>query len=308
MQVHRSTGLWIARAALAVLVLGNLSSFTSAQLIVSDTSVGYIDSAVPFSHVRFRFDAAYGADSPDRAEFFYGTWAAATPGAPGPRLRESNVDYQDLTAYLEYAPLDSFSIFADFPTRFLNPDFNENTAGFADMSGGIKWAVAQTDCSLMTLQLKTWIPTGDADRGLGTNHVSVEPGVLLLGLLTERLTFEGELKDWIPIDGTEGFAGNVLRYGAGLCYLAHQSCYCDARPVVEVVGWSVLDGQKTNRGGVFDAEGDTIVNLKAGIRFYFGDATAFEAPGSSLYVGYGRALTGDVWYSDIARVELRVVF
>ena len=27
---------------------------------------------------------------------------------------------------------------------------------------------------------------------------------------------------------------------------------------------------------------------------------------SDLYVGYGRALTGEVWYKDIVRVELRM--
>jgi hypothetical protein len=29
---------------------------------------------------------------------------------------------------------------------------------------------------------------------------------------------------------------------------------------------------------------------------------------SSLYVGYGRALTGAVWYKDILRVEYRLMF
>ena len=30
--------------------------------------------------------------------------------------------------------------------------------------------------------------------------------------------------------------------------------------------------------------------------------------GTDLYVGYGRALTGEVWYKDIFRVELRIPF
>jgi hypothetical protein len=50
-----------------------------------------------------------------------------------------------------------------------------------------------------------------------------------------------------------------------------------------------------------DASGDTIVNMKAGVRFFTGEH-------SNFYVGYGRALTGDVWYKDIIRVEMRLVF
>lgn len=296
------------RALVALALLGSTPEESDAQLLVSDTSVGYIDPAVPFSHVRFRFDAAYGADFPDRAEFFYGTWAAATPGAPGPPLRERNVDYQDLVAYVEYAPRENFSVFADFPVRFLNPEINDNTGGIADMTAGVKWAVAHDACSVTTLQLKTYIPTGDADRGLGTDHVSLEPGLLLLRRLSERFILEAEIRDWIPIDGTDGFAGNVLRYGAGLSFLARQSCCFSARPVVEAVGWTVLNGRKTHVDGIFEAEGDTIVNLKAGVRFNFGSGNHLYAPGRSLYVGYGRALTGDVWYGDILRVELRLVY
>ena len=49
------------------------------------------------------------------------------------------------------------------------------------------------------------------------------------------------------------------------------------------------------------ASGDTIVNLKAGVR-------VGNYSGHSLYVGYGRALTGDVWYDEILRIEYRKMF
>ena len=29
---------------------------------------------------------------------------------------------------------------------------------------------------------------------------------------------------------------------------------------------------------------------------------------SDLYIGYGRALTGDVWYKEIFRLEYRLIF
>ena len=78
--------------------------------------------------------------------------------------------------------------------------------------------------------------------------------------------------------------------------------------MVEVVGWTVLDGLASGSidgtgatAFVEDASGDTIVNLKLGVRM----ATSKH---DSFYVGYGRALTGDVWYQDIARVEYRWTF
>ena len=78
------------------------------------------------------------------------------------------------------------------------------------------------------------------------------------------------------------------------------------RPVVEFVGWTVLDGQATfaTSPGLFaveDVDGDTIVNAKFGVRLGIDDR-------KDLYVGYGRCLTGDRWYEDIIRIELRHFF
>jgi hypothetical protein len=122
--------------------------------------------------------------------------------------------------------------------------------------------------------------------------------------LTDRLTFEGELRDWIPINGTD-FAGNVIRYGVGLGY---DIIHCDAvriTPVVEFVGWTVLSGKEAVVAGAqttaVDASGDTIVNIKLGTRVVFGEH-------NDIYVGYGRALTGAVWYKDMLRLEYRLFF
>ena len=53
-------------------------------------------------------------------------------------------------------------------------------------------------------------------------------------------------------------------------------------------------------GAPVDARGDTIVNGKFGVRVGSGK--------SDFYVGYGRALTGEVWYKDIIRFEFRRAF
>ena len=235
------------------------------------------------------------------------------PKARGLPRPETRIDYQDLSAYLEVAATEQLSGFVEVPVRFLNPEINADTFGLADMNAGFKWAFLSSPDQVATFQLRTYIPTGAASRGLGTNHVSIEPALLYYQRLTDRLTFEGEFRDWIPVGGTD-FEGNVIRYGAGVSYRVLEGPSWFVAPVLELVGWTVLDGKETAAlgGNLFQirsAGGDTIVNAKVGVRLNFGQAA--DAPGlgrGSLYIGYGRALTGDVWYKDIVRVEYRVSF
>jgi hypothetical protein len=274
----------------------------------------YIDSALIRNQVRFRYDAAYDDNRPDRAEFFYpkcGCFAASGQRAPGPPLAETRVDYQDITAYAEAALTPRFSLFFEAPYRFLNAEQNTDTNGFSDINAGFKAALISTPEQVLTFQFRTYIPTGDADRGLGTDHVSLEPAFLLWQQASDRLYFEAELRDWIPIGGTPGWQGNVLRYGVGVSYFIIGEPQLPGRPVqnplgvapvLEFVGWTVLSGKEFAPDiGTKDAAGDTIVNAKLGLRIGYGDHQSFA-------VSYGRALTGAVWYKDILRVEYRFVF
>lgn len=275
----------------------------------------YIDSALIRSQVRVRFDAAYNDNRPDRAEFFYakcGCFKAAglDPKAAGPPQPETNVDYQDISTYVELALASRFSVFVEGPVRFLNPEVNDNTAGFSDMNVGVKAALISSQDQVLTFQFRTYIPTGDSDRGLGTDHVSLEPSLLLWQQLSDKAYMEAELRDWIPIGGSN-FAGNVLRYGVGFAYyilgepqLPGQNVQqkLAVAPMVEFVGWTVLSGKEFAPDiGVKDAAGDTILNAKFGLRVNYGDS-------QSIAVSYGRALTGAVWYKDIIRVEYRLAF
>ncbi len=173
------------------------------------------------------------------------------------------------------------------------------------MNAGLKWAVVYTDNTVVSLQFRTFIPTGNSELGLGTHHVSLEPGILFNQRITERLTLEGELRDWIPVGGTD-FAGNIINYGLAASYVVYKNNRFSISPVAEFVGWTVLGGKETvalssTLFEVRSAVGDTIVNAKAGARVRFGEHSDF-------YIGYGRALTGDFWYKDIVRVEYRLSF
>jgi hypothetical protein len=280
------------------------------SVALADSAVGYIDPAIPRNRFRLRFDNANFNNRPDRAEFFYakcGCFRTAPapftdPNAPGPPLPEKSVDYQDLRGYIELAATDRMSAFVEVPYRWLNPEINDNTSGIGDMDAGIKVALV-ADCNrVVSFQFRTYIPTGDADRGLGVDHVSLEPAILVYQQLSDRLFFEGEVRDWIPIDGTD-FAGNIIRWGGGLTY---NFASCPERrllgPVGEIVGWNVLGGKSSDFfGNVQDAGGDMIVNAKLGVRASIGD-------NNSIYAGYGRALTGEVWYKEIWRFEYRIAY
>ncbi len=317
-------------------------------IFVSDSNTGYIDNAIIGTRFRVRADSGSGVDSPDRAEFFYGACGCArvvpnppdnvpnangdvlNPDAPGPTgtpipgailtspLIETNLDYQELRLDYEYAFSGNFSLFVEVPLRFVDGDVLGSQSGLGDVRAGFKWGLLDSPQHHLTFQLRGYFPTGKAEDALGTDHASVEPGLLYFGRLNERWTMAAELRYWAPIDGTSGrgtgfsedYAGDVLRYGLGFGYDFELASGTIVTPVVEVVGWSVLggltissaDGTPAGTGvpgfGYREVDGENITNLKFGLRFGFSGRR-------SLYVGYGAALTDDVWYDDVVRVEYR---
>jgi hypothetical protein len=298
--------------------------------------VGYIDNPIVENQIRVRFDAAFEDQFPDRSEFFYAKCAcyrglqtaippAFDPNAPGPGPGvPTAINYQQLMINVEYSPHRRFSAFAEVPIRWLQaqgfqpippfPGFS-NQSGLSDVTAGFKYAAVASEGTYLTFQLKSYFPSGDASRGLGTNHYSVEPSLLLYHALSERWTVEGQIGDWhpiggsagVPISGSEGFAGDVFFYGIGPSYKLYQGNHIGLVPVVELFGWHVLSGFQTQPvtgttdGAASEVSGMDIVNLKAGVRTNIG----FH---SSVYIGFGQALTHDDWYKHLIRAEYRYSF
>jgi hypothetical protein len=299
----------------------SIAALAGERAAVAERGGGaYIDLAVPITQFRLRVDSAFNNNRPDRAEFFYPKCGclriAALQGQPGgdinaagPPMMEPFVDYQEIRPYFEYAPSDRWSVFLEVPYRMINPDVNSNQEGIGDIMAGFKYAFIAQQERYVTFQMSTWAPTGLGMNGLGNNHVSVEPAVLFYQTLSDRLTLQAEVRDWIAVSGSD-YAGNILRYGAGLTYLANDPC-SNVRiyPVGEVVGWNVLTGKESTAAGATLQSDATIVNGKLGVRFGFGQP---DGPGifgrSDLYIGYARALTGAVWYKDMYRLEYRMRF
>jgi hypothetical protein len=272
---------------------------------------GYIENAVPITTFRLRFDAAYNNNRPDRAAFFYPKCGCfGTRDSIGPPLPETSVDYQELTPYFEVALSDRFSVFADIPIRFINPDVNANDTGISDVSFGAKYAIVRDSRRVVSLWARTITPTGGTREGLGTGHWWIEPGLLYLEQMSERWQVFGEFRDQVYLSRRTDFVGNVLRYGLGTSYIVADGSWGYAAPVGEVVGWTVLGGKEFDNTIAESASGDTIVNAKIGLRIGFGEPAIgqYFATRSDLYVGYGRALTGEVWYKDMFRVEYRFFY
>lgn len=271
----------------------NLCQGQEFPVSLSNTNVGYIDPASIGTRLRVRFDAGYNMSPADRAEFFY---AGRQVGQTG------TVDYQELSSYLEVAQSDLLSLFIETPLRAVSPQVAGSSAGIADMNVGFKAALLVGQDSYTTFQFRAYLPTGDDDRRLGTGNVSLEPGILQTLRLTDCLLMENEFKTWVPLT-SDAFAGTILRYGVGLSYVDPNACPCQPTisPVVEVVGWSVLDGLETsNTGLVISAAGNTIINAKFGLRMSYTD--------HQLYAGFGQALTSQTWYEQVLRLEYRILF
>ena len=302
---------------------------------IPGSMVGYIDNPIVESQIRIRFDDAFEDRFPDRAEFFYAKCAcyrglqnlippAFDPNAPGPGPGVPKaVNYQQLYMNAEYAPLRRFSAFVEVPIRWLQPQgflalppfpgFS-NQSGLSDVTAGFKIAAMASEGTYVTFQFKSYFPSGDASKGLGTNHYSVEPSLLLYHKLSSRFTIEGQVGDWHPIGGSagvptagsEGFAGDVFFYGIGPSYKLYRGRRVGVAPVVELFGWHVINGFQTQPGGPVDGAaaevgGLNIVNLKVGLRTSIGFHNSF-------YVGFGQALTHDDWYKHIVRAEYRYTF
>lgn len=291
--------------------------------------VGYIEDPTVATRVRFRFDTATGNDVPDRAEFFYAKCGCYQldpppffdPDAPGPGPGvPTALNFQQFYILGEMAVQDRFSIFAELPIRAIQPqgflDFGPEYAPFPDTSGladvrfGVKAALVADDMNDLTVQVRASAPTGDARKGLGTNNASIEPALLYQGRMSDRVRLEAQVGTWLPLGGSAGpdspdnFSGTVFFYGVGPSFDVVATDQIRFAPVIELVGWRVLNGfgtQCTLDGCEFDASGTNIVNLKIGAR-------AAMISGHSIYAGYGWGLTDEQWYDKIFRVEYRFGF
>jgi hypothetical protein len=225
------------------------------------------------------------------------------------------LNFQELYVTAEFAANRHFSVFGQLPLRWVQPQsFLPGTgSGFPDQRGlgdiraGIKLGMVQTDDSVVTVQVQAFLPTGDPANALGTDHATLEQALLVYQQASDRIALEAQFGAWLPLSGSKAlpttgerdFSGRILYYGIGPSFEVYSGDRVQFAPVVELVGWHVLNGSIT--GSPDSAEGTNIVNLKVGARTSWDERASF-------YIGYGQALTDATWYEHIFRVEYRYRF
>jgi hypothetical protein len=254
-----------------------------------------IDATQPTNFTMVRYDSGFGLHTPDRAEYFW-----SKPGK-GPAVSPNSINVQDLR-FINEAGTDAFSVQTEIPVRFLDPDSGGSTSGMGDMKvatkarliNGKKWQITQI--------FRTYINTGSAIKGVGTGHLSLEPGILARYELRPDTYVHGQVKFWIPIAGDTGFASNVLTYGVGISHVLYETNNFAIIPDFELVNYDFLSGQKTLNGINVGSGGETAINVIHGARFVIGpkgDLGLFEF-GISNSIGLG-----DRYVNDMLRFDFK---
>lgn len=234
-----------------------------------------IDPAQPFNNFRIRAVLASRLRTPDRAEYF---WSKAG-GGKGPALGESTINYQEARMRMELGSK-KFSTAFEVPFRSTDPQFNKNHAGLGDMQLIVKTVLLDGKQWMLTQYFGTHFATGNAAAGLGTGHVSLEPGILFRNELQDDTWMHGELKFLFPLGADPVHAGQVLKFATGFNHVWIESDHDAWIPSLELVAFSVLNGMATDSfGRLRPIDHDSIFYLTPGLRYAVdnkGDFGLFE--------------------------------
>jgi hypothetical protein len=306
-------------------------------------SAFFVDGARPVTTQRLRWDRVDGLDFPDRSEYFWaradGAGKGPTPlgfqksamstsvtGVPGvssvtggagmlggpvgggqgtaplapgrPILR-----YDSLTLYTETAA-GKVSVIVEMPYLAIKPNDYSYAAGFGDMNIGTKTLLF--DCELLQIALlfRTYLPTGNFNKGLGTGHVSLEPSLVVGLKLAPDTYFQGQIAEAIPIGGDSLYQGPVLRINGSLNQVVYR--ILPDVPLIatlEFETYSFQGGAFTDleTGLIQKASGVTYAALGPGLRLSVCDKIDFG-------VGSSFAITPQRWGAEQFRTEFRFRF
>ena len=267
--------------------------------VAAANSAFFADQVRPQTQMRLRWDAMRNGLFRDRAEFIH---ARADGRGKGPRTRPVTFFDNDEFSYYMEGATQRFGLFVEMPYRSIDPEFTPVESGFADMSVGTKSLLL--DCELMqvTFQFTTFIPIGQASKGLGTGHVSLEPSILSALKLGPDTYFQCQVAYRIPIGGDPDYAGDVFHYHFSLNHVLWRPLTgVQIIGTAELSGWSILDGQYTQpvgTGGVpVDARGN-LLGTGPGVRLVICDKIDFG-------VGALFAVTQDKLAEQFYRAEFR---
>ncbi len=281
----------------------------------------FIDAPRPVSQTRLRLDSGFRWDKPDRHEYFWAQLnrnvanqnALVSPtepqplpgkGPPGPVRR---VDHFDFSLYNEGAA-GNIGVFVITPWRFTDVEPGKDECGFGDLTIGTKTLLLDCELLQLSFQFTTYTPTGQAGKGFGTGHVSLEPALLWALKLHQKWYTQGEAAFWIPVAGDPLYTP---------CFIFHYHFSLN-KTLLECVGGEVVligtaelhgycvpggdwDGAHTDGAGLTVEDSDTLLHAGPGLRLVV--CNKFD-----LGVGANFALTSEHWAEQLYRIEVRYRF
>lgn len=253
------------------------------------------DGPRPVTQTRIRWDRGLNYNFPDTAEWYWAQIGGKGPGTNTPRLR-----YDELFLYQEIAAK-GFSAFVEFGYRSFDPVLGPGASGMGDMNVGAKTVLLDRELLLVTMQFRTFIPTGNFTSGLGTGHVALEPALLAALKLAPTTHLQMQVAEWIPIGGTSGFEGSTFHYHVSLNHLlCHHGNFLSVIGTLEFNGWNFRGGfTDFPSGAVLANDGNTYLNAGPGLRLMFCDRVDF---GFAAAFGFGSRHGPD----QIYRTEFRM--
>ncbi len=257
-----------------------------------------IDPAQPFNNFRIRAVLANRMRLPDRAEYF---WAKAG-GGKGPPKGESAINYQEARMRMELGSKKLSTAF-EVPFRSTDPKENENHAGLGDMQLIVKTVLLDGKQWMLTQYFGTHFASGNSAAGLGTGHVSLEPGLLFRNEFRENTWMHGELKFWFPLGADPQHGGQVLKFATGFNRVWLETDHNAWIPSVEIVAFSLLNGMATDSmGSLRPIDHDAIFYLTPGLHYVVdnkGDFGLFEI-GSAVSLAVSKErFTDSTWNFDM---------
>ncbi|MCM2369883.1 hypothetical protein [Aporhodopirellula aestuarii] len=257
-----------------------------------------VDTTQPQNYISLGTDFAYDFIWPNRAEYLL----ASPLKGPGP---EDSADYQDFLFKVELGSK-SYSLATEIPIRGIDPEINRNHAGLGDVKVTLKTVFLDGRTWQITPMLRTHVNTGNAKLGLGTGHVSLEPGVLFRYRVDDANYIHAALKYWFPIGGDPIHGGEVLSDGFAWSRVLRERDSYAWISSLEAVHWQVMDGQRTTSGGVFDIDPENIFTIYAGGRLVCDTGSDLGLVEYGLQ--FGTAFGDARWYQNLLRANIRFSF
>lgn len=264
----------------------------------------FVEPARPQTMLRLRWDSGRNMTQPDRSEVY---WAQI--GTKGPGRPETSVDNNELFLYSE-AATGRFSFFTELSFRGWEGQVNGSGSGFGDMRIGTKTLMIDTEYVQLTLMFRTFLPTGSAGKGAGTGHVSLEPALIMAAKLHPDTYFQGQIGQWIPISGSPGAAGGVLRYSAAINHIMARA-FVDSQFIatLEFTGECFEGGSYTAPPA--EQTGGALIRRQSSGGNYFGFGPGFRwvmSDRCDFGVGVNFAVSRESFAAQFYRTEFRLKF